>query len=128
MRITPTKRGKIIASTLVGTLLTGATITAFTLEPKPWDNPTQPTEISAPALAQTPPQDPYEDAWTVDELLMTCDNDYEQGSDVWESCVDVVMTATCMFEPFPEDSEWHTAADARCLGGRVTSETPVITG
>lgn len=128
MRITPTKRGKLVASCVVGTLLTTATITAFTLEPKPWDSTTTPTQNTAPIMEHTPTDDPYQEAWTVEELLMTCDNDYKEGSDVWEACVDTILTATCMFEPFSEDSEWFTAADARCSGGRVTSSTPVITG
>lgn len=128
MKIRATKRGKVVASCAVGTLLTAATITLFTLEPKPWDNPPVTQEMATVQPTEPPMPDPYEQAWTPEELLMTCDNDYEEGSDVWESCVDFVITATCLYEPFPEDSKWHTSADARCLGGRVTSSTPVITG
>lgn len=119
MQIKPTKRGKTLATITIGTLLTGAAITAFTLEPHPWDDTTTPTETTTTIDVST-------QAWTPDELLMTCDNDYEQGSEAWEGCVDYVLTATCMFEPFTEDSEFYSSADARCLGGRVTSETPVI--
>ena len=120
MRITPTKRGKIVASVAIGALLGSAAVTVYTLAPEPWDDSTR-------IIEQMPVDDPYQEAWTVEELYLTCDNDYEVGSDVWESCVDVILTATCMFEPFAEDSEWFTAVDARCSGGRVTEETPVIT-
>lgn len=127
MRITPTRRGKTVATIAAGTLFTAAAVTLFTLEPSPRDTHpvTHETPVVEPATA--PPVDVYEQSWTPEELLMTCDNDYEVGSDVWESCVDVVFTATCLFEPFPVGSEWFTSADARCSGGRVTSSTPVIT-
>lgn len=122
---------------LVGSItLAGLTTLAFHLAPEPWnENPRDastaivelvpeqsptPTEPSSDMGVQHPTNMYSGSPVSYDEataLLDTCDYDYVQGSDVWESCVSVILTATCMFEPLPEDHPDYATTDERCLWG-----------
>lgn len=52
-------------------------------------------------------------ASTFEEAEIQCDDNYT--GQAWEDCIDAALTSWCMFEPFPPDSEFFTAEDARCI-------------